>query len=80
MCAQPFKVLSRPLPCYAQDYIRQQGLSATFLITSAYYENYVRWYRYQRLADGTYRLSTNVGTTPFAQNTVADIGESAAGE
>ena len=65
-------------PC-VQDYIQQHGPPATNLITSAYYENYFRWYNFQRLADGTYRLSTNVGTEPFAQNTVEDIGASAAG-
>ncbi|KAK9802608.1 hypothetical protein WJX73_001802 [Symbiochloris irregularis] len=60
------------------EYIRQHGPPATNLITSAYYENYFRWYNFQRLADNTYRLSTNVGSKPFAQNTVEDIGASAA--
>ena len=62
-----------------QSYIQQHGPPATHLITSAYYENYLRWYQFQKLPDGTYRLGTNVGQKPFAQNTVIDIGLSAAG-
>lgn len=59
-------------------YIKANGPPATHLIPSAYYENYLRWYRFQKLADGYFALSTNVGYSPFAQNAVADIGESAA--
>jgi hypothetical protein len=62
-----------------QEYISAHGPPATHLITSAYYENYLRWYQFQKLTDDTYALSTNVGYKPFAQNTVADIGASAAG-
>jgi len=48
--------------CFAaQEYISAHGPPATYLITSAYYENYLRWYQFQKLADGTYTLSTNVG-------------------
>ena len=59
--------------------MKQHGPPSTFLITSAYYENYYRWYRYQEQPDGSYLLKTNVSTKPFAQNTVQDIGASAAG-
>ena len=62
-----------------QRYIEQHGPPATRLITSAYYEKYLRWYQFWKLPDGTYRLSTNVGTNAFAQNTVKDIGLCAAG-
>ncbi|KAK9794908.1 hypothetical protein WJX73_004067 [Symbiochloris irregularis] len=61
-----------------EAYIKKTGPPASYLITSAYYENYFAWYRYQLQADGTYLLRTNVSTKPFCQNAVADIAESAA--
>lgn len=64
---------------HVQAYIKENGPPASYLITSAYFENYYTWYRYQLQADGTYLLKSNVSTKPFCQNAIADIAESAAG-
>lgn len=63
-----------------QEYLAQSGLPYALLLTSAFYENSINFFFYQKQLDGSYVFSDNLGTNPHSWHSVGTIGLTAAGE
>jgi taspase (threonine aspartase 1) len=62
-----------------QHYIDKTGVPATHLMTSAFYNNVITFFQYQKGPDGSYVYAMNCGRNkPFAWCAPETIGESAA--
>lgn len=62
-----------------QEYLKASGIPYTVLLTSGFYENFLKYYQYQKQADGTYVFAINAGFGGIPMHAAADIGASASG-
>ncbi|EIE19581.1 N-terminal nucleophile aminohydrolase [Coccomyxa subellipsoidea C-169] len=60
------------------EYLAQSGLPYGLLLTSAFYENSINFFFYQKQPDGSYVFSDNLGTDPHSWHSVGTIGLTAA--
>ena len=76
VCSQELMQMSL-FRCF-QDYLKQSGLPHASLLTSAFFDNFLRGFNLQRQGDA-FCWGHNLGTAPHAWHAVGDIGGSAAG-